>query len=605
MKYLILLFFTFCSSVLGYAEFDKMALAQGQPYLVSKEFYSPQQALDQLNTDAVHYFETEADNLGLIYSGIWTKIKISNPTDSCGVFYLELAAPRFDSVHIFDIHQNLKKIYAAGDSYPFAAKGIKHRNAVCDLYFDKGETKELLMYVFKEGDTSFPLYLWSPLAHANFTSKENIKFGFIFGLLIMVFAISAITFVTYRTKRLLFYSCYIFLLFLAIMGNYGFSHQYLFPNSSFMNNEMYALIAHFTIVAMFVFAREFLGLSKGFRKRSNFIVHYVCILPLIFLGLVYLSFFWSEKLTVHNHILMKTSLLLFMVGFVTLIVDAVSQFLKHKKKEAGVFLLAFSLVLVSFGLHALVVAQFLPINFFTTHVLLFGTLSEVLLLTFALGYDMVQKQKQNIALLKELNTKQKEITQAVIRGENSERQRISAEIHDEIGSGLTHLKLVIQYDDTDSPYLQLVDQLSESTRKVLLKIAPLQHATLDKNIKDLVEKTNSVAACKLHFSSAGTFEHLDEITAFNLMRITQEALNNALKYAKAENIFMTLQYAPADNELILIIEDDGVGFSKEAPTGFGIQTMQERAKQMNAELSFDTKIEEGTSVVLSLSIEMR
>lgn len=70
-------------------------------------------------------------------------------------------------------------------------------------------------------------------------------------------------------------------------------------------------------------------------------------------------------------------------------------------------------------------------------------------------------------------------------------------------------------------------------------------------------------------------------TETELLRIAQEAVTNALKYAKPTAVSITLTYRP--EELMLLVQDNGQGFNPAQPSaGFGLASMRERAMKITA-----------------------
>ena len=84
-----------------------------------------------------------------------------------------------------------------------------------------------------------------------------------------------------------------------------------------------------------------------------------------------------------------------------------------------------------------------------------------------------------------------------------------------------------------------------------------------------------------------------------LLRISQEALHNIKKHARAQNINITLSYMPGI--LVLDIADDGQGFDTSASRrGFGLQSMRERAEELGGELTVESESGKGTNIAVSI-----
>ena len=97
---------------------------------------------------------------------------------------------------------------------------------------------------------------------------------------------------------------------------------------------------------------------------------------------------------------------------------------------------------------------------------------------------------------------------------------------------------------------------------------------------------------------------LSQASELGLYRITQEAVNNSVKHAKAKTITIQLMCYP--DIVILTIEDDGIGFDSKISddvSRFGLNSMENRARSLNAEFSLDSEKNKGTVITLQLHIK--
>jgi signal transduction histidine kinase len=90
-----------------------------------------------------------------------------------------------------------------------------------------------------------------------------------------------------------------------------------------------------------------------------------------------------------------------------------------------------------------------------------------------------------------------------------------------------------------------------------------------------------------------------------LYRIAQEALNNVAKHARAQRVEVLLERRP--DCVLLIVEDDGVGFDATKPAtgrhGFGLVSMQERAALVGARLDIETTPGHGTTILVRMAMD--
>ena len=86
----------------------------------------------------------------------------------------------------------------------------------------------------------------------------------------------------------------------------------------------------------------------------------------------------------------------------------------------------------------------------------------------------------------------------------------------------------------------------------------------------------------------------------SIYRIIQEATHIAIKYAEATLVSVNIKQV--NKNIQIIIKDDGIGFDEnEIVYGSGLNNMKKRAEEINALYSIESKIDEGTQVILTLS----
>jgi signal transduction histidine kinase len=83
-----------------------------------------------------------------------------------------------------------------------------------------------------------------------------------------------------------------------------------------------------------------------------------------------------------------------------------------------------------------------------------------------------------------------------------------------------------------------------------------------------------------------------------LLRIVQEAVTNARKHAKAENLWVTCRVDPPT--AYVLVEDDGTGLGQARHDSFGLEVMRERAAKIGAEVSVRNRSDGGTAVEVTL-----
>ncbi|MGA2174475.1 MAG: ATP-binding protein [Verrucomicrobiota bacterium] len=122
-------------------------------------------------------------------------------------------------------------------------------------------------------------------------------------------------------------------------------------------------------------------------------------------------------------------------------------------------------------------------------------------------------------------------------------------------------------------------------------------------LEELAETVQARGNVACHFSGEEQVLIYDEVAGNNLYRIAQEAINNAIKHGHCRNISVGL--GAVDDEVILTVKDDGVGFAgvPESSTGMGLHIMNYRAKMIGASLDIRRGAGGGTIVLCSFHNE--
>ncbi len=195
------------------------------------------------------------------------------------------------------------------------------------------------------------------------------------------------------------------------------------------------------------------------------------------------------------------------------------------------------------------------------------------------------------------------------------RQRISRDIHDEIGAGLTRIALSgdlmsQKFVATDPSFDKLkwiagtARELSQNMKEVVWSVNPhydsLDHmcAYLRSHASDVAEK----ADMRFKYSGNDSFPelHVNPETRRNLLLILKETLSNMVKHAGATEL--SLQISWEENRLIMVISDNGKGFDPNSPekvNSNGLRNMQQRAQSIGCMISVTSQVEKGTQTDIS------
>jgi signal transduction histidine kinase len=221
-----------------------------------------------------------------------------------------------------------------------------------------------------------------------------------------------------------------------------------------------------------------------------------------------------------------------------------------------------------------------------------------------------QKEQREIAIVRQ---------EAIIE----ERERIAHELHDGVAQLLAYLAAKITTirihlrKQNSSDVEENLDQMDEAVQKqalevrasiIGLKLVEQGGAGLVKSLRDYVTMCNRLSDFRVFLEVGNGAEDffIEPETELQLLRIVQEAINNARKHSSATHVNISISVE--NSELLLTIQDNGIGFAPWQhdlwrPPHFGLQTMNERAEKIGARFKVDTEPGQGVRVSVRLKLK--
>ena len=214
---------------------------------------------------------------------------------------------------------------------------------------------------------------------------------------------------------------------------------------------------------------------------------------------------------------------------------------------------------------------------------------------------------------------QAEQVKIAIQTQEEERKRISRDLHDDIGTKLSALKLLLssvkdkaaKSNNSELKSLaqnseQFISEVVGDLRQLLRNLSPsiLEEFGYVVAIEGLANKINLTGLIHFSLNVFGFKERLQKDYELSLYRITQELINNVLKHAGAKNIF--LHVGLRDEKITVMIEDDGKGFDLSVhKEGYGIKNMETRTKLLSGKMLVESIPGKGTNVIIEIPYNQR
>ncbi len=213
-----------------------------------------------------------------------------------------------------------------------------------------------------------------------------------------------------------------------------------------------------------------------------------------------------------------------------------------------------------------------------------------------------------------LKKRQTEQIRAAIQAQEEERKRISRDLHDDIGTKLSALKLFISSLELKAHAIhqeeivslaqnsgQFIQEVVKDLRNLLINLSPtvLEDFGYTNAVEGLANKINETKLIHFELNVFGFKKRLQKDYELALYRITQELINNILKHADAKNI--SLQTGLRDDKIVLIIEDDGKGFDVNLhKDGYGLKNLETRTKLLNGKMVIESIPGKGTITLIEI-----
>lgn len=221
-------------------------------------------------------------------------------------------------------------------------------------------------------------------------------------------------------------------------------------------------------------------------------------------------------------------------------------------------------------------------------------------------------------LLNRLKITEIKLVEKTVETEQKERNRIAADLHDDLGAILSSINLYLKILEAEvkegkdvSSQIKNLRQLSDiSLQRVKMAINNLEPLFLKKyglveSVQRICESMNDLGKSQFEFDAQHFNLELSPNTELIMFRVFSELTNNALKHSQASVVRMTLM--SSKNTVILNYTDDGVGF--DMATGqnneknkIGLKSIENRIESLGGSCQLKTAPGKGVSMQLRFRV---
>lgn len=553
-------------------------------------------------------------NLGFEDANHWILVNLKNVTDAPKdlVFELDFPYTYLDDLSFFLLQKGIVKKTAENLSWHSSKSALElpNRNPAFPMALLPGETCTLVLKIWKkDGVLITPLKIQSKREFLVLAQYQQIMNGLVSGMQLLAILVGICFFVLSRQRLYLYYAVYVFGITGFVLADQGQLNIYFLGKYDMLAGpNSWAIFTLIAVASHTFFTIRFLDIRK---EKYPFLIYTSWLLNAASLAFSFSLAIGFQLTDLTYQIALIIVLVYVLLVFVYLIIGLASRL-----AEAYLYLGAVSTFFFTVIMICLAKLDIIPEYQFVINLLHYSPLLEVCILCMGLVYRFHNAQTEKIMTLMEISTLRNNITRAVIQTQESERQRISQDLHDDVGNTLAAAKGIIGtiVSRVSEPSISrdfrnaytLVDKAGVDLRSITHNLMPVdfEKYKLTEILKQTVAQLNEVATIRFQYLEQGIPKRFSPEKELMMYRIVGELTSNVLRHAQARNAIIQVLFQ--DHVLVISVEDDGVSNSVEKnngeKAGIGLKNVSSRAMYIQAALSVDMH-QNGTCVILEVPYE--
>ena len=404
MHYLLLVFLSLLSTLVGAIEFDERtrSLALGQAIDVFEDVRGTA-TIEDIASPALQASFRRHDkpvlNAGYSRSVFWLRLDLEfRPRSPSGPrpWLLELAYPPLDHLELYlgDAAGGFRLAQRTGDALPFASRQIRQNNYLFELNLQPQQSQRLYLRLQSQGSLQAPLTLWSPKAYLEEQPKRLYVLGIIYGVLLVMLIYNLFIFLSVRDPSYLYYILYIASFGLYQVSVNGAGIEFFWPNNPWWANAATPFLIGAAALFGCQFARSFLHTNE----HSPWVDRVLLVMMALGMGVMALALVagYGLALRLATYLALSFTITVFAAGILAWL---------RGMRVARYFIIAWSTFLLGGAVNTLMVLGYLPHQFFTMYASQLGSALEVALLSLALADRINMMKEERARILREAGRK--------------------------------------------------------------------------------------------------------------------------------------------------------------------------------------------------------
>ncbi len=526
--------------------------------------------IEQVSSPAYHSQWTQSrqaqPNFAFSGSVYWLRITLTSQMPKPKTMLLETVFALNDYIDYYLLYEErILSVVKTGDRLPFNTRQVDFRNFLFKVDIPPDETRHIYLKLrsYDGLHEPCPIILWDQQAFALGNGIRNLGLGLYFGTMLAMAIYNLFIFLSVRDRVYAYYVIYLIGFVFWLASYFGYTFQYLWPNSPNWANHMIVVTTSFWAIFMIQFVRSFLDTKRlvpWFERLGQLAIG----------GFIFnILFTFTGKYAIGLQILVALGIPLSIAAIITGAICFRAGF-----RPARYFLLAWTTLLLSIVIFVLKIAGILPAVFIVEKSIQIGSMIEVMLLSLGLA-DRINELKKDKLFAQ---------AEAISAFESSLKLKtdfitsISHELRTPMNAILGGLEIVQkQIQKSQGAALNIVKSGASDMMNLVNDI--LTHTeiqsgrlTIQSNPVATRELLTSLHECYLYWCEEHGLQLVWQVDTTlpewistdeeKLVIIVCKLLDNAVKFTEKGQVSFNIKCDQA-GQLKCIVKDTGIGISQE------------------------------------------
>ncbi|MDF7821664.1 7TM diverse intracellular signaling domain-containing protein [Runella sp. MFBS21] len=598
VRFITIIVFGICFSLIGLAQTNSVIYLDentkkiniwGNDKIQYLEDTTQQLQLKNILLDTTLAFQSAASHspdFGFVESLFWIKFKVCKKTNQSVSWVLHNSYPMVDELRVYLLNETSGVVTrkTLKETFPGYQRNINVHQCAFPLDLIPGQVYTVYIHFYSADAKKLQFEILETHLFYESYFDELWFWSWHLGFVICMIIVQLIFLLVTKERNFLLYVLFLTgYLLVAVVGGYGIIDSLLWEHNDWIKRYSIIIAVALSCVLGALFY------AHALRLRALAPILYRLLMLDGILSIV-LSFWIVIKPDLMSPNVYSCALIVIFFCLVS-----IACIVSYKRGNHSAIYYLFGTLAYFIGIMVILLwtLSYLSPNVFVANAMHIGSMLEMMFFTWALADDYrrtreekVQTQEELIFTLKSQN---KEISEALLRGQTLERKRVAADLHDSLGGTLSAMRWTLSSFNPEGltpQERQVYEGLVEMTKDAHQRVRFLSHNLVPEDLeKDGLGLSLQKLVDKLNRNNRTTFyldigleERLNHKTEFEFYSICLELINNVIKHANATEARIKLQRS--GGYVHLEIFDNGKGINPHTTQGKGMQNIQDRISSL-------------------------